>query len=166
MSTIWETHYAKWNVLGYISKDARETIKDFVDGCEKNEFKKSYTLNNEVRKELHAICTDMKFNHHSSGEGESRKLEISVSSTFKFATPSDRTRNNWERKKKQREQRIKREYYETNVLPRKLSKKYCGDCGRNGMECDLGWARDGSIQCAECNDQDEILSCYKWEPMY
>lgn len=47
-----------------------------------------------------------------------------------------------------------------------LAERYCGECGKTGDKCDIGWARNGSIMCCDCWEEDDYWKDYKWESMY
>ena len=141
-----------------MSNEVKNTIKDFVNS---DLLKKQYSrLDNKQRKQLHLVCKELQFGHESTGQNNNRVFEISVKNAEnKTKVLKEYTLTEWTKKNENGHNDGRGSSYKMN----KISKMYCCDCGKTGDECDIGFARDGSIMCYECYEEDPELSNYKWE---
>lgn len=151
-----------WDYWEKTKPVAKNTIVAFL---ESGENVKSFIVEPSfIRHDIHEVAQMMGLQTKSTNVGQDRVLHIWKPAGYDFFLPQaddvKLRRNQRHRERRRHAKEIRHEKEE-----RWIAKKYCGDCGRHGDECELGIRRDGEYQCHECNEEDPYWSAFKWESL-
>lgn len=152
--------YADWSGWKSLKPETKNVLKTFLSSNESSMTFTNLGDKNAIRKEIHQIAELFGLQTHSEGERTNRTIVISKPSTFEPSTPRTVNIETYKKKKdKERGRAIRHDRFEKWV-----NSKYCEECGAKYPD-DLGYARDGTVLCLDCYENDEELSNYKWESL-
>ena len=157
----FESIYSTWGGWKHLSPETKKLFKEIIDG-NANQFYAVVMKYPSERFKIHTIANKLGLSSLTDKSGKNQtKPIISLSKKTDFEYPplifSESEMHKFQPISNNRKER-KDERFEMYI-----QNKECDCCGCSNSECELGYARDGSVLCSDCVDNEPELSCLKWE---